>query len=112
MNSDEGIPYLIIDETRSPWGHEFYRVFSQLWKSPRGVPTYYIYVKEKRISSSLKQSWIYVEIGNNIVNRTVFVSLVRPASGEIERKALKAIKSSYMFLLKDYYKLYNLTKQF
>ncbi len=99
------IPYLLIDNTKTPWGHKFFRTFSEIWKPPLGIEGYYITIGEDRIS--FKQSWVYVSVGDNIYNYRVFYSLLKPTMSDLDmqRKALIAAKRTLMFLLKDYLRL-------
>ncbi len=99
------IPYLLIDNTKTPWGHKFFRTFSEIWKPPIGIEGYYITIGEDKIS--FKQSWVYVSVGDNIYNYRVFYSLLKPTMSDLDmqRKALAAAKRALTFLLKDYLRL-------
>jgi len=106
------ISYLIVDETKTPWGREFVKLFSQIWRSPKGIPFYIIKFQEERISVSRKQSLIKVLVGNNIYNFLVYSAYIRPASSEIESKVMDAVKKVELFLLERYPIIYYNTNQF
>jgi hypothetical protein len=96
------IEFLIVDKTRTPWGHKFYRTFQEIWQPPVGIEEYFITIGEEKVST--RQSWIYVKIGDNIFNYKVFETLLKPTMGDfdMQRLALKAARKSLNFLLKKY----------
>jgi len=105
------IDYLLVDKTKTPWGHKFFKTFQELWKPPQGLKGYFITVGERKVS--VRQSWVYVKVGDNIFNYEVYTSLLKPTMGEIDmqKKALTAARRTLMFLLKNYYRLKLLEKE-
>jgi len=99
------ISYLIVDKTKTPWGHKFYETFSRLWKPPSGIKGYFIIVEEKK--PSVRQSWIYVEVGDNIYMKPVYVKLLKPTTSDLDmqRYAIHAAKLTLKFLLTDFQKI-------
>lgn len=102
-NYDVG--YLIVDRTKTPWGHKFFQVFSLLWKPPQGIKGYFIYVTEEKPST--RQSWIVVKVGDNIYMRPVYVKLMKPTVSDfdMQRYALQAAKNVLRYLLTDFERL-------
>jgi len=98
----EDVPYLIVDRTKTPWGHKFFKTFVEFWKAPQGITGYTIKIKEEKVS--FKQSWIVVEVGDNIYYRRVFVKLLKPTTSDMDmqRYALMAAKRVLKYLLSDY----------
>jgi len=111
-DSSDELSYLIVDQTKTPWGREFSKLFSQVWRSPKGIPFYVIKIQEERISVSRKQSLIKVLVGNNIYNYTVYSAYIRPTSSEIEDKVMQAVKKVEFFLLEKYPLIYYNMEQF
>ncbi len=107
--SDVG--YLIVDQTKTPWGHRFYRTFTEIWKPPKGIDGYFIFVKEEK--PTFKQSWIVILVGDNIYKRKVFVALLKPTTSnfDMQKYAVAASKRILRFLLTDYlrFKMYENT---
>ncbi|WP_457677638.1 CsgE family curli-type amyloid fiber assembly protein [Thermovibrio sp.] len=103
--------YLIIDRTKTPWGHKFARTFQEIWEPPKGLKGYFITIGERKVS--FKQSWIYVKVGDNIFNYEVYTSLLKPTTSDFDMqvKALKASKRVLMFLLKNYFRLKSLENE-
>jgi len=105
--SQEGkdISFLIIDKTKTPWGHKFFKTFSQLWKSPGGIEGYSIVIEEKK--PSFRQSWIYVSVGDNIYFQVVYVTLLKPTTSEydMQKYAVAASRKVLRYLLSDFMKL-------
>lgn len=105
------VGYLIVDQTKTPWGHRFYRTFTELWKSPYGIDSYFIIIREEK--PSFKQSWVVVSVGDNIFNRVVYTRLIKPTTADfdMQRYAISAAKHVLKFLLSDYLKVRSLEKQ-
>ena len=99
------ISYLVVDKAKTPWGHKFYKTFIELWKPPEGIEGYFIIVEERK--PSVRQSWLYVRVGDNIYMRTVYATLLKPTTGtlDMQRNALTAVKKVMRFLLKDFPRL-------
>lgn len=98
----QDIDYLIVDNTVTPWGHKFARVFQEIWKSPSGIKGYFIEIGEERVS--VRQSWLYIKVGDTIFKYKVYEVLLKPtmSDSDMERLALTAAKRSLRFLLEKY----------
>lgn len=104
-NNSYDIGYLLVDKTKTPWGHKFFQEFSLLWKPPKGIKGYFVYVTEEKPST--RQSWIVVKVGDNIYMKPVYVKLMRPTVSDfdMQRYALQAAKNVLRYLLTDFEKL-------
>lgn len=105
------VGYLIVDHTKTPWGHRFYKTFTEVWKPPKGIDGYFIIIKEEK--PSFKQSWIVVSVGDNIYNRIVYVKLLKPTTADfdMQRYAVSAAKRVLEFLLSDFLRIKSLENQ-
>ncbi len=105
------IDYYIVDKTKTPWGHKFYRTYQEIWEAPKGIKGYFIIIGERKVS--FRQSWVYVKVGDNIFNYEVYTSLLKPTMGEMDMqsKALEAVKKTLSFLLRNYFRLKSLEKE-
>ena len=105
------VGYLIIDNTKTPWGHRFYAVFSQIWKPPEGISDYYIEIDE--VKPTRKQSWIVVKVGDKIYMKPVYAKLLHPTTSDFDmgRYAVDAAKKVLVFLLTDYQKIKQMEKE-
>lgn len=84
---------LIIEETMTKIGYEFYEYFFLLWKPPQlGRRHYNILISER--ASPLWGSWIKVNIDEN----TVWSRVLRPRSEEIEEAVKEAIEATKNYL--------------
>lgn len=88
----EEITGLIIEETMTRIGYEFYEFFFTHWEAPKGVKDYNISIDER--ASPLWGSWIQVKIDANVV----WSKLLKPRSEEIEEAAKQAVKVTKEFL--------------
>ncbi len=102
------IPYLIVDKTKTPWGHRFYKTFSEIWKAPSGISGYFIIVEEKK--PTFRQSWIYVKVGDNIYMKPVYVNILKPTTSDfdMQKYAVEAAKRTIRFLLIDFERIKSL----
>jgi len=109
--SQDEISYLIIDKTKTPWGHLFYKKFSEIWQPIEGIPYYLIIIGEEK--PSRRSSWVYVRVGDNIYNYEVFKFLMKPTTNdsELTRYAIMASKRVLKFLLTDYLRIKELEKR-
>ena len=96
------IDYLIVDNTRTPWGHKFAKIFQEIWKSPSGIKGYFIEIGEEKVS--VRQSWLYIKVGDTIFKYKVYEILLKPtmSDSDMERLAMIAAKKSLKFLLEKY----------
>jgi len=88
----EEITGLIIEETMTKIGYEFYENFFILWEAPEGIKDYNIFIDER--ASPLWGSWIQVKIDTTIV----WSKILKPRSEEIEEAAEKAVEVTKEFL--------------
>jgi len=98
----QDIDYLIVDNTRTPWGHKFAKIFQEIWKSPSGIKGYFIEIGEERVS--IRQSWLYIKVGDTIFKYKIYEVLLKPtmSDSDMERLAIIAAKKSLKFLLEKY----------
>jgi curli production assembly/transport component CsgE len=89
---------LIIEETMTKIGYEFYEYFFLIWEPPQTVLKYYNIVITER-ASPVWGSLVEIKIGENIVWSIV----LRPRSEEIEYAAKQAIEATKNYL-QDYEK--------
>lgn len=89
----EEITGLIIEETMTKIGYEFYENFFSLWEAPKGITGYNIYINEK--ASPMWGSLVYVNVNNTLVWNRV----LRPRSEDIEEAAKNSIEvvKNYLF---------------
>ncbi len=91
-NEDAGISGLVVDETFSKIGHDFYALFYSNWESPKNVKDYTITISEKPLPQLGAQITI-------IVNDTsVYQRFVQPRSDIIEEMAQQGLEISYSYL--------------
>jgi len=83
---------LIIDETISKIGHDFYKYYNDFWNPPEGVNDYTIYISEKLMPG----------MGNLVIVRIdeqkVFQNRIRPRDYVIEKIAKYATNRSRKYL--------------
>jgi curli production assembly/transport component CsgE len=84
---------LIIEETMTKIGHEFYECFFLQWKPPKGNLKHYNILITERASSTWGS---LVEV--NIVETTVWSSVLRPRYEEIEDAVKQAIEAAKEYL--------------
>lgn len=82
---DIGIEGLLIDQTRSRIGHEFYQDFVSFWEAPPGARHYNLVISEQ--TEPRYGSWVFIEINDNLVYRAP----LRPRSEDIAATARDAI---------------------
>lgn len=102
----EEIAGLIIDQTQTRIGHEFYRNFVtfQETEALKGIKDYNIIVIER--ASPRWGSWIWIEVGSFISRKTVHRTILKPRTEEIEEEAEKAVMviKEYLDHLEEYEK--------
>ncbi len=91
---DIEIDGLIIDQTQTKIGRDFYDYFYANWEAPLFVKNYNIYVKERPLPKM--GSWIFIEAHE----QQVFRQVLRPRAADIEESAKKAAEYVHNFLLK------------
>ena len=83
---------LIIDQTLTKIGHEFYEYFYTQWEAPEKIRDYTIFITEKITMLSTSQIWIDVN------DMTIYQQLLKPRSEEIEKAVKIAIRTTLQFL--------------
>ncbi|MBN2092780.1 hypothetical protein JW964_24380, partial [candidate division KSB1 bacterium] len=83
---------LIIDQTITKIGHEFYENFYTLWEAPPEIKDYSIYVIEKATMLSTSQVWI------NVDDMTIYQIILKPRAEEIEEAVRIGIEITLQFL--------------
>ncbi len=94
QDSDIEIDGLIIDQTQTKIGRDFYDYFYAKWEAPLFIKNYNIYVKERPLPKM--GSWIFIEAHE----QQVFRQVLRPRAADIEESAKKAAEYVHNFLLK------------
>jgi curli production assembly/transport component CsgE len=83
---------LIIDETKTKNGREFYDYFFRDWEAPEGARNFTIFIEEKpfRLNTTI------IEI---LINETlIYQSLLQPRSELLENLAMESIATTQMYL--------------
>ena len=83
---------LIIDQTRSKMGHDFYQEFVTSWEEPPGVKAYNIVIGE--LNDPRLGNWVVLEIGDS-----VYRALLKPRAEDITQAASEAIAATREYLL-------------
>jgi len=93
---------LIIDQTQTRIGQEFYQSFVTFWEAPSGIEDYNIVVTE--MANPTWGSWIWIEVGGFVSKEIVYREMLKPRSEEIEEAAKKGTESikEYLYRLKEY----------
>jgi curli production assembly/transport component CsgE len=93
----EEITGLIVEDTMTRIGREFYEYFHVLWEEPEGLSDYNIYITER--ADARWGSLIQVEINVNMTNTPVWAKVLRPRSAEVEEAAEEAVQVTYDAIL-------------
>jgi len=93
---------LIIDQTQTRIGQEFYQNFVTFWEAPLGIEDYNILITE--MANPTWGSWIWVEVGGFVSKEIVYREILKPRSEEIEKTAQKGVEvvKKYLYHLKEY----------
>ena len=83
---------LIIDETKTKIGRDFYDVFFTSWQRPREIKGYTIYIYE--MAHPRFGSWIWVDVDET----TVYQNVLRPRYDVIEEAARIGVVTTLQFL--------------
>ena len=91
----QGIAGLIIEETMTKIGYDFYEYFFLLWEAPKGISVkdYNIFINER--ASPSWGSWVQVRVDERII----WNSVLRPRSVEIEDAAKQAVAATKQYLV-------------
>ena len=84
---------LLVDDTKTKIGRDFYDMFYSNWEAPANAKNYTITVKEKpfRMTSTL----IEISINDNLV----YQSVLQPRQNIVENLSQQAIAQTYNYLL-------------
>ncbi len=83
---------LIVDQTQTKWGHDFYDAFYAVWRSPPDAIEYTIIVSEK----PLPRMGTVIEL--NVNDYRVYTSFLQPRYELIEEAGVQAARAAYRFL--------------
>lgn len=92
-SSDIEIENLIIDETMTKVGRDFYDVFYSEWQAPEGVGEFQIVISERILPR------IGTQVSVTVNDLVAYQSFVKPRYEEIEEAARVAISLSRQLLL-------------
>ncbi|HKJ46648.1 MAG TPA: CsgE family curli-type amyloid fiber assembly protein [Balneolales bacterium] len=83
---------LVMDETQSKLGKDFYDIFYKEWDSPKHVLNYTIVIREKPVPSLGTQIMVVID------DKTVFQNFLQPRIEIIEEAAKAAVAYSRQYL--------------
>jgi len=83
---------LVIDETKTKIGRDFYDLFYSLWEAPQGTKGYTIYIYERALPQS--GSWVWITVNETMVYQNV----LRPRYDVIEEASRMGIDATKYFL--------------
>ncbi|MDZ7691744.1 MAG: CsgE family curli-type amyloid fiber assembly protein [Balneolaceae bacterium] len=91
---DNGLEFggLIINETKSKIGKDFFHVFYQYWEEPQNAPNFLLTITEQMLPS------MGTMISVNLDHRPVFKTRLQPRMESIEQNAKQAVAFSYRAL--------------
>ncbi len=94
-SSDEGLEIdgLLINETKTKIGQDFYEFFFNFWQAPDNAKDYTLFVSERPTGNS--GSWIWV----NVNETTVFQNRLTPKADLIEETASSAVSIITNYLI-------------
>jgi len=85
---------LIIDETKTKIGRDFYGFFYTMWEAPEGIVNYTIYIIEK--PTGTMGSWIWIKVNDFFV----YSNRHKPNREEIENGAKYGINFVQQYLFR------------
>lgn len=88
---------LILDQTQTKTGHDFYRHFVTLWEAPPGIENYNIFIVER--ATPQWGSWVWIKVNDSVI----YKNILKPKIGEMDNTARKAVEAvrQYLYWLKD-----------
>ncbi len=94
-SSDEGLEIdgLLINETKTKIGQDFYEFFFNFWQAPENAKDFTLFVSERPTGNS--GSWIWV----NVNETTVFQNRLTPKADLIEETAQSAVSIVTNYLI-------------
>jgi curli production assembly/transport component CsgE len=84
---------LVINETRSKMGDQFFNIFYQNWEAPQDSPNFMLKITERPLPSMGTMVTVHID------NKPVFRSKLQPRNNIIEKKAMQAVGISYQTLV-------------
>ncbi|WP_159520876.1 CsgE family curli-type amyloid fiber assembly protein [Sunxiuqinia indica] len=84
---------LLVDDTKTKIGRDFYDMFYSNWEAPANAKNYTITVKEKPFR--MTSTFIEISINDNLV----FQSVLQPRQNIVENLSQQAIVQTYNYLL-------------
>ena len=93
---------LIIDQTQTRIGQEFYQNFVTFWEAPPGIEDYNIVIVE--MANPTWGSWIWIEVGGLVSKEIVYRETLKPRLEENEETAKKGVEvvREYLYRLIEY----------
>ena len=85
---------LIIDETKTKIGRDFYDVFFTSWQRPQEIKGYTIYIYE--MAHPRFGSWIWIDVDET----TIYQNVLRPRYDVIEEAAQSGVVATLQFLFR------------
>jgi curli production assembly/transport component CsgE len=85
---------LIIDETKTKIGRDFYDVFFTSWQRPQEIKGYTIYIYE--MAHPRFGSWIWIDVDET----TIYQTVLRPRYDVIEEAAQDGVVATLQFLFR------------
>jgi curli production assembly/transport component CsgE len=95
---------LILDQTKTRAGHDFYDRFGKIWEAPPGMEGYNILIIEN--ASPQWGSVIWIKVNDNVV----FQGMLQPREAEIRdlaEKAAERVRGYVTFYLKEEHKMFD-----
>ncbi len=86
---------LIIDESKTKIGREFYDVFFMNWHPPQNIKGFTIYLRER--AHPRFGSWVWIDVDE----MTVYQTLLKPRFEVIEEAAIDGIRATAQFLVQS-----------
>jgi len=83
---------LVIDETRSKLGKDFFSIFYRYWEAPSNAPNFMLAISEKPLPS------LGTLVTVKLDNQAVYQSRLQPRYEKIEEQAKQAVAMSYRSL--------------
>lgn len=84
---------MVIDETQSRMGKDFYDIFYKKWNSPKHLLNYNIIIKEKPVPPLGTQVMVYID------ERNIFQSFLQPRFEIIKPAASNAVRYAREYLM-------------
>ncbi len=93
---EEGLDGLLLDQTQTRAGHEFYRDFVTFWEAPEGIEGFNIFIGER--ASAQWGSWIWIKVND----MTVYRKMLKPQTQQIQEAAKEGVEVVKRYLFYRY----------